>query len=133
MRAGVDGRTQLRKDVGAWLDNNRKEFNDFALELGLDAGELAMNSMKRTIETTPSGLVPGKGNRILTGYMHDSATYSVTQSGFKVRVKHGWLYRRKRYFLDQELGQGAVSFGMFGLTKAQEEAVNLVKNRKFKP
>lgn len=132
MRAGVEGRTKLRTDLRNWLTENRKEFNDFALELGLDAGELARDSMRNTIETTPSGLAPGKPNRILTGAMWDAADYSVTQSGYKVRVRHGWLRSRKRYFLDQELGTGGVAFGMYGLTKAQQEAINLIQDRKFK-
>lgn len=132
MRAGVDGRTKLRANLKGWLTENRKEFNDFALELGLDAGELARDSMRNTIETTPSGLAPGKDNRILTGAMWDAADYSVTQAGYKVRVRHGWLRSRKKYFLDQELGTGGVAFGMYGLTKAQQEAINLIRDRKFK-
>lgn len=132
MRAGVEGRVQLRTDLLKWLKEGRQEFNDFALELGLDAGEKARDSMRNTIETTPSGLAPGKPNRILTGAMWDAADYSVTQAGYKVRVRHGWLKSRKRYFLDQELGTGGVAFGMYGLTKAQQEAIKLIEDRKFK-
>lgn len=132
MRAGVGGRTELRAGLQNWLKENRQEFNDFALELGLDAGEKARDSMRNTIETTPSGLAPGKPNRILTGAMWDAADYSVTQTGYKVRVKHGWIKSRKRYFLDQELGTGGVAFGMYGLTRAQEEAIKLIQDRKFK-
>jgi len=132
MRAGVEGRTQLRADLQNWLKENRQEFNDFALELGLDAGEKARDSMRNTIETTPSGLAPGKPNRILTGAMWDAVDYSVTQTGYKVRVKHGWLRSRKRYFMDQELGTGGVAFGMYGITKAQEEAIKLIQDRKFR-
>lgn len=131
MRAGVSGRTELRADLIKWLREGRKEFNDFALEMGLDAGEKARDSMRNTIETTPSGLAPGKPNRILTGAMWDAADYSVTQSGYKVRVKHGWLRSRKKYFLHQELGTGGVAFGMYGLTKAQQEAIKLIEDRKF--
>ena len=131
MRAGIEGRTKLRSEVLNWLAEGRKEFNDFALELGLDAGQTARDSMRNTIATTPSGLAPGKPNRILTGRMYDAVDYSVTQTGNKVRVRHGWIRSRKRYFLDQELGTGGVAFGMYGLTKAQEEAKNLIENRKF--
>lgn len=132
MRAGVEGRTQLRSGMLKWLQEIRQDFNDSALELALDAGELARDSMRNTIETTPSGLVPGKNNRILTGAMWDAVDYSVTATGNKFRVKHGWLHSRKKYFLAQELGTGPVAFGMYGLTKAQMEAIKLIEDRKFK-
>ena len=131
MPGGISGRETLRRDIKKFIDAWGNELDDFYLEAGLDAGEKARDSMRNTIATTPSGLVPGKPNRILSGYMYDSADYSVVQRGHKISVKHGWLRNRKKYFLAQEYGTGAVAFGMFGLTKAQEEAKKLIQDRRF--
>lgn len=129
----VEGRVQLRNDLVSWLREIRGELQDNALEAGLEAGEKGMQAMRTTIEHTPSGLSPGKSNRILTGNMWDKTTYKVSQSGHSVRVQVGWLNVKAadRYFEAQELGLGPVTFGMHALTHAEIVVKNELKNRGY--
>lgn len=129
----VDGRTALRDGLLGFLRGIRGDLNDRALEAGLEAGEAGRGVIRKTIETTPSGLSPGKPNRILTGHMWDRADYKVTQVGRTVRVQMGWLNTKgdEKYFRDQEEGLNGVLFGMHALTKAQIEAKRILKNKGF--
>lgn len=129
----VAGRVELRNGLTDWLREIRGDLKDNALEAALEAGEAGRDSMRNTIATTPSGLSPGKPNRILTGHMWDRSDYRVTQTGQTIRVQIGWLGTRKaeEYFIAQEEGLGKVAFGMNALTKAQLEAQRVLKNKGF--
>lgn len=129
----VQGRVQLRNDLISWLREIRGDLKDNALEAGLEAGEAGRDSMRNTIATTPSGLSPGKPNRILTGNMWDKSNYRVTQAGNTTRVQIGWLGIKAadNYFEAQEYGLGQVEFGMYALTKAELEAKRVLKDKGF--
>lgn len=105
MRAGVQGRTQLRNGL---LQHNRKAVagvNKAAVEAALVAGIIAKNAGQNTIATTPSDLsIEPKDNRIWTGLMYDSFDADVIQKGNRIEIKFGWLKRKKKYFMVQEEG-----------------------------
>lgn len=129
----VEGRVALRNGLIGWLREIRGEFQDNALEAGLEAGEKGRDAMRHSIENTPSGLSPGKPNRILTGNMWDKADYKVTKTGHTVRVQVGWLGMKKddHYFEDQEYGLGPVQGAMNALVHAEIVVRNELKERGF--
>lgn len=59
--------------------------------------------MQNIIATTPSGIAPGKPDRIWTGEMYDAVG-----SDFKNRVtlRLGWVKDKEDYFLAQDQGTG---------------------------
>lgn len=74
-------------------------------EVLTDIADEAVEKMVHTIETIPSGLVPGKIGRVDTGLMRDSVKRSeVTSASRKTSVKVGWTDTKERYFLFQEQG-----------------------------
>lgn len=69
-----------------------------------DVIEEAADRMVQTIETTPSGLKPGKIGRVWTGHMRDSVkTLPVTSGGGRVTGQWGWP-DSEDYFKYQEEG-----------------------------
>lgn len=74
--------------------------------------------IQRFIETVPSGIVPGKPNRVLTGLMRDSIDYDEIKKSGKnsYRLSVGWTGNREKYFLYQEYGTGDRSGGMANIT-----------------
>lgn len=93
------------------------------------AGEDAVEAMRRTIATTPSALVPGKGNRIWTGQMRDEIYYEMSEDKHSVTVTFGWLHPDfyEDYHLAQEYGLRHVHTGMFALMGAWVEQREEVK------
>lgn len=129
----VQGRVALRNGLLGFLREIRGDLKDNALEAAREAGEAGRDSMRHTIETTPSGLSPGKPNRILTGHMWDRTDYRVTQAGNTTRVQIGWMNVKnaEKYFEAQEKGLGPVQGAMHALTKAQMEAQRVLKDKGF--
>lgn len=73
-----------------------------------DIGEQAAEKMQNLIATTPSGIVPGKPDRILTGTMHDAVgSKPVTKKGNYRGVEFGWTEEQIKYFIWQEQGTGS--------------------------
>lgn len=69
-----------------------------------DVIEEAADRMVQTIETTPSGLKPGKIGRVWTGNMRDTVeTRPVTSGGGKVTGEWGW-FSPEAYIDYQEKG-----------------------------
>lgn len=129
----VQGRVQLRNDLTDWLRGIRGELDSKAVEAGLEAGRAGRDAIRHVIETTESGLAPGKPNRILTGHMWERADYRVSRTGHTTRVQIGWLDMKndEKYFEAQELGLGPVTFGMHALLAAGFEAKRTLADRKF--
>lgn len=129
----VQGRVTLRSDLIGYLRGIRGEFDSEALKAAQEAGEAGRDAIRHTIETTESGLRPGKPDRILTGHMHERADFKVTQSGHTTRLQIGWLGMKKaeNYFEAQEYGLGRVTFGMHALLAAGFEAKRVLTDRKF--
>lgn len=70
-----------------------------------DVIEEAKEDMVNTVETTPSGLVPGKNNRVWTCNMRDTVeTKPVTSGGGIVEGKWGW-FSPEAYIRYQEYGK----------------------------
>lgn len=74
-------------------------------EVITDIVEEASAMMVKTIETTPSGLVPGKIGRVYSGDMRDAVGNDpVVRAGDKVSGTFGWTKEQLDYFLYQENG-----------------------------
>lgn len=129
----VQGRVGLRNDLVGFLREIRGDFKESALEAATEAGEAGRDAIRHTIETTASGLKPGKPDRVLTGHMRDRADFKVTQTGHTTRLQIGWLGMKKaeNYFEAQEYGLGRVSFGMHALTAAGFEAKRVLTDKRF--
>ena len=68
-------------------------------------GEESVNFMRRIIETTPSGIVEGKPDRVWTGHMRDSVSYKIENPKRAVyTLVVGWTGTREDYFLWQDTG-----------------------------
>ena len=77
-----------------------------------DIGMAAEDRMKELIATTPSGINPGKDNRILTGTMHDAVGFKPVKKGGPVHsVEFGWTREQIKYFIYQEQGTGSGTGG----------------------
>lgn len=129
----VEGRVALRNDLISWLRDIRGELDSKAVEAGLEAGKAGRDAMRHIIETTESGLAPGKPDRILTGHMWRRADYRVSRTGHTTRVQVGWLDMKadEKYFEAQELGLGQVSFGMHALLAAGFEAKRTLEDKRY--
>ncbi len=68
-------------------------------------GDDAMWFMRRIIETTPSGIVPGKPDRVWTGKMRDAVGYKIENPKRAVyTLVVGWVGPREDYFKWQDTG-----------------------------
>lgn len=100
-----------------------------AIEEGINDG---VDNIRRTIETTPSGIKEGKPDRIWTGNMHDKVTSDLTTRKGEVTGRYGWLNLSSEeadYIHKQEYGGGHVSFGMNALGQSWLEQVEALKRR----
>jgi hypothetical protein len=73
-------------------------------EIVLDAAIRGEETIRRTIDTTPSGLSPGKDNRNWTFQMRNAVDSKVTKRGRIRKIQAGWLGLKEKYFLFQETG-----------------------------
>jgi hypothetical protein len=104
-RAGIEGRTQLRRNLLAFNKSVKNDVRKDAVENALVAGIIAKNTGQNTIATTPSDLsIEPKGNRIWTGQMYEDFDADVTQRGTNITVKFGWIRRKQKYYGIQEHG-----------------------------
>lgn len=72
-----------------------------------DLAEQNVDDQKNVIATTPSGLSPGKPDRIWTGDMHDAVDRTgVDSNKGRASVRVGWVKTLEDYFKFQETGQG---------------------------
>jgi hypothetical protein len=104
-RAGITGRTQLRRNLLAFNKSVKTTVRNDAVENALNAAILAKNTGQNTIATTPSDLsVEPKNNRIWTGQMFEDFVADVDQRGPTITVKFGWIKRKQKYYDIQEHG-----------------------------
>lgn len=89
-----------------------------------DVGESAVSLGQKVIATTPSGLVPGKPNRIWTGRMYQAVEYQVTNSRKNIyNLYAGWLGGDPGYFEWQDEGGerfGKEIEGMFMMARIKD-------------
>ena len=70
-----------------------------------EVGDQSVEMMRRIIETTPSGIVEGKPDRVWTGLMRDSVSYKIENPARAVyRLVVGWVNRQEDYFYWQDTG-----------------------------
>ena len=70
-----------------------------------EVGDDAVWFMRRIIETTPSGIVKGKPDRVWTGKMRDSVAYKIENPKRAVyTLVVGWTNVTEDYFLWQDTG-----------------------------
>lgn len=139
-RAGVNGRTQLRRNLLGFNKQVKTEARKEAVEAALVAGIVAKNAGQNTIATTPSDLSrEPKIGRIWTGAMYEDFDADVTQTGTKITVKFGWIKRKRKYYDIQEYGgvvqtnRGPITVsGMHALTNAMIAAQRHLDNKGIK-
>jgi len=125
-RAGVVGRTQLRRGLLGFNRSVKTSSRGEAVEAALVAAIAGKNAGQNTIATTPSDLSrEPKIGRIWTGAMYEDFDADVTQRGTSIIVKLGWINRKRKYYEIQEHGgvvntrRGAIEIsGMHALTNA---------------
>lgn len=66
-----------------------------------------VDEQRNVIATTPSGLSPGKPDRIWTGAMYDAVDRTpIRREKGRASVRVGWVKTLEEYFKFQETGQG---------------------------
>jgi hypothetical protein len=98
---GIDAFRQGLRDNFAECD---RQFEMRVDEIALEGSVIALDTMRETINTTPSSLSPGKDNRNWTFEMNRSLDAKVSQRGRKRGIDAGWLQTQEDYFLIQEDG-----------------------------
>lgn len=131
--AGVEGQQGLVQGLRALVNEADAETKKAALSIGNQVGAKAVESIRHTIATTPSGITPGKPDRNWTGAMSRAADFKVRQRGNTTEVEWGWFNLRKatQYIVDQEHGGGRVATGMWSLYAAQQEVSATLNKRGF--
>lgn len=125
-KAGVIGRTQLRRNLLGFSKGVKESSRKDVVENALIAAIAGKNAGQNTIATTPSDLSrEPKIGRIWTGAMYEDFDADVTQRGNNITVKVGWLKRKQKYYHIQEDGgvvntnRGPITVsGMHALTNA---------------
>lgn len=104
-----------------FLSEVEKDIDREVMDTARRSAEIGAEHIRDAIRTTPSGLVPGKNNRIWTGHMLERVDTQVFKRGDVITVRAGWqnLSRKEDYFKMQDLGLGPVVFGMHAITGAQ--------------
>lgn len=110
-----------RLPLRTFLNEVEQDLNRSVMESARQAAETGANHIREAIRTTPSGLVPGKNNRIWSGHMLERVDTQVYKRGGVIVARAGWMNLRKSedYFKMQDLGLGPVAFGMNAITGAQ--------------
>ena len=110
-----------RLPLRTFLNEVEKDLNKRIMETALQAAETGAEHIRDAIRTTPSGLVPGKSNRIWSGHMLERVDSQVYKRGDTIVARAGWQNVRssEKYFKMQDLGLGPVAFGMHAITGAQ--------------
>lgn len=83
-----------------------------------EAAQDGAADIRRSVETTPSGIVPGKPDRIWTGNMRDSVKGEVEVRKDSIKASWGWLdvsSADAEYIFLQEYGGERVATGMHSL------------------
>lgn len=118
-------RYRFKQFTGQVVDDVKNNLDDFAGR--------GTEDIRRDIETTPSGIVDGKPNRIWTGNMHDKVDSAVTVDTDKVyEVLYGWpdlTQEEREYIKLQEYGGEYVAFGMHSLWRSLVRNTEILKGR----
>lgn len=102
--------------------------SDVLETVGNELVQTIPEQLKNVVETTPSALVPNKGNRVWTGYMRDTAGAQVERHSWNyTKISYGWINGlngfndgKGFYVADQEFGNtGRHIWGMDALAKVQ--------------
>lgn len=134
-RYGVIGRVELRKGLLAYSKRALQQKKSDAQEAALVAAVIGKNTGQNTIATTPSSLSPGKVGRIWTGAMWEDFDADVTQTGNFIRIRLGWIKKKRGYYKVQEYGGNAFGTSivpMHALANSLIAAENHLKDKGIK-
>lgn len=111
----------MQLGLTGFLNEVEKQFNRDVMSTARETAEAGAEHVRNAIRTTPSGLVPGKTNRIWSGHMLERVNTQVFKRGDTITIRAGWQNVRssESYFKAQDLGLGNVAFGMHSITGAQ--------------
>lgn len=102
--AGLTGHRALTDGLFQHYVQAEKNMMKDVEEAALEAGVAGLDAARRTIDTTPSSLSPGKPNRNWTFKMNQSLDADVRRNGNTTSIRVGWLKTKERYFLIQNDG-----------------------------
>ena len=120
-----------RLPLRTFLNQVEKQIDRDIIQIATEAAQEGAEHIREAIRTTPSGLVPGKQNRIWSGHMLERVDTQVFKRGSVITVRAGWqtLKRSEDYFKMQDLGTGPVAFGMHAITGAQRTMEKKLKDK----
>lgn len=117
--------------LNRFLNEVEAQFNRDVMASATEAAETGAEYVRTAIRTTPSGLVPGKNNRIWSGHMLERVDTQVFKRGSTITIRAGWqnVKASESYFKAQDLGLGNVAFGMHAVTGAQRAMEKNLKDK----
>jgi hypothetical protein len=134
-RSGVVGRVELRNGLLAFSRGALEQRKAQAQEAALTSALIGKNTGQNIIATVPSSLRPGKVGRIWTGAMWEDFDADVTQTGNRIRIRLGWIKKKRTYYRVQEYGGTAFGVNivpMHALAGALIAAENHLKDKGIK-
>ena len=131
-RAGVVGRVELRNGLLGFNKRVLEQKKADAQEAALTSALIGKNTGQNIIATVPSSLRPGKIGRIWTGAMWEDFDADVSQTGNRIRIRLGWIKKKRSYYKVQEYGGNAFGTNivpMHALAGALIAAENHLKDK----
>lgn len=107
----------LGSQLQRYANGVQSRYHNGVNNLARDITEIAKETIRHYIQTTPSGIVEGKPDRIWTGAMLNNADSKATRNAAGFRIEYGWFgfsnpESNGDYVKLQELGGGYVASGM---------------------
>lgn len=120
--------SQLGANLRNFVENVDNKFHGGIHRVTADMERQAKDTIQEFVRTTPSGLSPGKPDRIWTGAMHDNADARTRKTGDSYTIEYGWFggFGNGDYVKDQELGSGDVAFGMHSFHAVRQRMIDLL-------
>jgi hypothetical protein len=104
MATGLIGHKQVTDGLIGRIQAIENHIFTETQEIALGAAIEGERAARDTIDTTPSGLRPGKPHRNWTYKMNQSLDADVKRRGNTITIRAGWLNIKEGYFLLQEYG-----------------------------
>lgn len=125
--------SNLAGQLNSFVSGVERSYTNGLDKAASDMQRTAKETIQEYIRNTPSGITPGKKDRIWTGAMLDNADARKTRSGNNYNIEYGWFgftnpQGRGDYVKMQELGGGHVAFGMHSFAAVQQEIQLILEN-----
>lgn len=127
--------SNLANQLNNFVSGIERSYNSGLDKAATEIERKAKETIQEYIRNTPSGITPGKKDRIWTGAMLDNANARKSRNGNDYTIEYGWFgfvnpQGRGDYVKLQELGGGHVSFGMHSFAAVQQEVQTILHDFK---